>query len=413
MSPNTAVPGIPRYVAAVGAVHVFVIAASFHHNRAPAGKRLLILALRSVPESPMRRRLALFLLVAVATTPGSRKACAAVATPVEADFVLSDFRFSTGERLPELKIHYRTLGAPRRDAAGIARNAVLILHGTTGTGKQFLTENFAGVLFGPGQLLDATTHYLVLPDGIGHGGSSKPSDGLHARFPRYGYDDMVEAHYRLLTEGLRVNHLELVLGTSMGGMHTWVWGERHPDFMDGLVPLASVPAQIAGRNRMLRKMAMDDIRDDPDWNGGEYRVQPRGLRSAVQVLLFMVSSPLGWQKAAPTRDAADHFLDEQMKARLAAVDANDFLYAFDASRGYDPSKDLEKITAPLLAINSADDQVNPPELGLMEKLIARVRRGRFVLISTSGETRGHGTHSFPAVWQNYLREFLEKLEPKS
>jgi homoserine O-acetyltransferase len=274
-----------------------------------------------------------------------------------------------------------------------------------------LTENFAGVLFGPGQLLDAATHYLVLPDGIGHGGSSKPSDGLHARFPRYGYDDMVDAQYRLLTEGLRVNHLELIVGTSMGGMHTWVWGERHPDFMDGLVPLASVPAQIAGRNRMLRKMVIDDIRGDPEWKGGEYREQPRGLRSAMQVLLFMVSSPLQWQKAGPTRDAADSFLDEQMKGRLKGVDANDFLYAFEASRDYDPSNELAKIAAPLLAINSADDQVNPPELGLMEKLITKVRRGRYVLISTSDSTRGHGTHSFPAVWQNHLREFLENIEP--
>jgi homoserine O-acetyltransferase len=251
-----------------------------------------------------------------------------------------------------------------------------------------------------------------LPDGIGHGASSKPSDGLHARFPGYTYDDMVEAQYRLLTEDLHVDHLELVLGTSMGGMHTWVWGERHPDFMDGLVPLACVPAQIAGRNRMLRKMVIDDIRD-PDWNGGEYRQQPRGLKSAVQVLLFMVSSPLQWQKAAPTRDAADRFLAEQMKTRSDGVDANDFLYAFEASRDYDPSNDLEKISAPLLAINSADDQVNPPELGLMERLITRVRRGHYVLIPTSGETRGHGTHSFPAIWQNYLREFLERIEPKS
>ena len=329
----------------------------------------------------------------------------------EADFVLRDFRFSTGETLPQLRIHYRTLGAPRRDSNGIVRNAVMILHGTTGSGKQFLSENFAGVLFGPSQLLDSATHYIVLPDGIGHGGSSKPSDGLHVRFPRYTYDDMIEAQYLLLTEGLGVNHLELVLGTSMGGMHCWVWGEAHPDFMDGLVPLASVPAQIAGRNRMLRKMIIDDIREDPEWKGGDYTTQPRGLRSAVQVLLFMVSSPLQWQKAAPTRGAADAFLAAQMKSRSDGVDANDFLYAFESSRDYDPSKDLEKITVPILAINSADDQVNPPELGLMEKLIRRVPRGRYVLIPTSEQTRGHGTHSYPAVWGSYLREFLGKIEP--
>jgi homoserine O-acetyltransferase len=329
----------------------------------------------------------------------------------EADFLLHDFRFSDGGALAVVRLHYRTLGTPRRGANGRVRNAVLILHGTTGTGKQFLTENFAGVLFGPGQLLDSATHYLILPDGIGHGESSKPSDGLHARFPRYTYEDMVEATYRLLTEGLGVDHLELVMGTSMGGMHTWVWGEKHAGFMDGLVPLASLPAQIAGRNRMLRKMIIDDIRGDPGWNGGDYREQPRGLSSAVQVLLFMVSSPYQWQKAAPTRDEADRYLAEQMKTRSAGVDANDFLYAFEASRNYDPSPDLEKIRAPLLAINSADDVINPPELGIMEKTIARVPRGRYILIPTGPETRGHGTHSWPALWKSYLEELLRQIEP--
>ena len=357
---------------------------------------------------PVRAALLAATILLTAPRPGT----AAVPESRSGDYTIRNFRFATGETLPELRIHYRTLGSIRRDSKGVVRNAVLILHGTTGSGKQFLTENFAGVLFNPGQLLDANTHFLVLPDGIGHGGSSKPSDGLHARFPRYTYDDMIEAQYRLLTEGLGVDHLELVLGTSMGGMHSWVWGEAHPAFMDGLVPLASVPTQIAGRNRMLRRMILDDIREDPEWNGGDYSTQPRGLRSALQVLLFMVSSPLQWQKSAPTRDEADRFLQEQMKTRSEGADANDFLYAFDASRDYDPSKALEKIAAPLLAINSADDQINPPELGLMEKLMPRVRRGRYVLIPTSGETRGHGTHSFPVVWQRYLREFLERLEPK-
>lgn len=331
------------------------------------------------------------------------------ARPAEGDFVLREFAFGTGETLPELRIHYRTLGAPRRDAAGRVENAVLLLHGTTGSGAQFFTSNFAGVLFGPGQLLDAARWYIVAPDGIGHGGSSKPSDGLHARFPRYTYDDMVAAQYRLLTEGLHVDHLRLILGTSMGGMHAWVWGETHPDFADALVPLASVPTQIAGRNRVFRRMVIDDIRNDPDWNGGEYRAQPRGLAAAVQVLLFMISSPLQWQKAAPTREDADRFLADQMRGRLAPADANDFLYAFEASREYDPSPRLERISAPVLAINSADDVVNPPELGLMEKLIARVRRGRYVLIPTGPETRGHGTHSWPAVWQEHLRGFLAQL----
>jgi homoserine O-acetyltransferase len=337
---------------------------------------------------------------------------APVADPVSGDYTIRDFRFASGETLPELKIRYRAIGTPRRDAKGVVRNAVLLLHGTTGSGRAFLSDNFAGVLFGPGQLLDASRYFLVLPDGIGHGESSKPSHGLRARFPRYTYDDMVEAQYRLLTEGLRVNHLRLVIGTSMGGMHAWVWGERHPDFMDGLVPLACVPTQIAGRNRVFRKMVSDDIRRDPEWKNGDYTEQPRGLTAAVQVLLFMISSPLQWQKAAPTRDDADRFLAEQMRSRGSGVDANDFLYAFEASRDYDPSPDLERITAPVLAINSADDVVNPPELALMEKLMPRVKRGRYVLIPTGPETRGHGTHSWPAVWQDHLKKFLAELPPE-
>jgi homoserine O-acetyltransferase len=323
--------------------------------------------------------------------------------------VIRDFRFASGERMPELKIHYRTLGQPRADAAGVVRNAVLVLHGTTGSGKQFLTPNFAGVLFGPGQLLDASRYFLVLPDGIGHGDSARPSEGLHARFPRYTYDDMVNAQHRLLTEALKVNHLRLVLGTSMGGMHAWVWAETFPDFADGFVPLASVPTQIAGRNRVWRKMIIDDIRGDPEWKAGDYTAQPRGLQEAVRILLIMASAPMPWQKAAPTRDEADRFLVEQVKTRLSGADANNFLYAFDASRDYDPSGALEKISAPVLAINSADDVINPPELGLMETLMPRVRRGRYVLIPTSAETHGHGTHSWPLLWQQYLKEFLEKL----
>jgi homoserine O-acetyltransferase len=329
--------------------------------------------------------------------------------PVSGDAVFKDFRFSTGETVPEVRIHYRTIGNPRKDGKGVVENAVLLLHGTTGSGKGFLADNFAGVLFGPGQLLDATRYFLIMPDGIGHGESSKPSDGLRARFPRYTYEDMITAQYRLLTERLRVEHLRLVLGTSMGGMHAWMWGEKYPGFMDGLVPLASVPAQIAGRNRMLRRMVSDDIRGDPDWKNGDYTAQPRGLLAAVQVLLFMVSSPGQWQKAGPTRDEADRFLAEQVRSRSAAADANDFLYAFEASREYDPSAGLEKITAPVLAINSADDVVNPPELGLMEKLMPRVRRGRYIIIPTGPETRGHSTHSWPAVWQVHLKKFLAEL----
>ena len=336
-------------------------------------------------------------------------------TPVvtSGDWVVPDFRFASGETLPELKLHYRTLGTPLRDERGIVRNAVLVLHGTGGSGLQFLTANFAGVLFGPGQLLDATRYFIVLPDGIGHGGSSKPSDGLHARFPRYVYQDMIVAQHRLLTEHLGVNHLLLVLGTSMGGMHTWVWGETYPDFMDALVPLACVPAQIAGRNRVMRKMIADSIRQDPSWKGGEYTAQPLGLASALHVLLLMTSSPIQWQKAAPDRDGADRFLADQLQRRLAGTDANDLLYQIEASREYDPSPGLGAIKAPVVAINSADDMINPPELGLMEKLTPRVRECRYVLLPTSDQTRGHGTHSWPALWQDYLRELLRRVQAAS
>ncbi|PYS82650.1 MAG: hypothetical protein DMF67_12030 [Acidobacteria bacterium] len=333
-------------------------------------------------------------------------------SPVEGDFVIRDFHFRSGESLPELKLHYATIGTPARDQAGVVRNAVLVMHGTGGAGTQFLTPQFAGVLFGPGQLLDATRFFIVLPDGIGHGKSSKPSDGLRARFPRYTYDDMVAAQYRLLTEKLNVNHLRLVMGTSMGGMQTWVWGETYPDFMDALMPLASLPVEIAGRNRVMRRMIMDAIRDDPAWMGGEYKNEPQeGLRSALNILLLMGSSPLQWQKAAPTREAADRFYAERLKAQLAHTDANDMLYQFDASREYNPAPKLETIKAPLVAVNSADDLINPPELGLMERGVKRVKRGRYVLIPTSDQTRGHGTHSLPAIWQQHLAALLEESKP--
>jgi homoserine O-acetyltransferase len=331
--------------------------------------------------------------------------------PAEGDFVVRDFAFDTGERLPELRLHYRTLGRVHRGADGRVDNAVLVLHGTGGSGRGFLSDNFAGVLFGPDQLLDQARYFLILPDGIGHGGSSKPSDGLHARFPRYGYRDMVRAQHLLVTEGLKVDHLRLVMGTSMGGMHTWLWGETYPGFTDALLPLASLPAQIAGRNRMMRRMVIDSIRGDPEWNGGEYQSQPRGLTAAMYTLLFMTSSPLQWQKAAPTRDDADRFFDEQVHSRLATADANDVLYQFDASRDYDPGPALETIVAPLVAINSADDQVNPPELGILEREIQRVRRGRAVLLPISDQTRGHGTHSWPVLWQEHLAALLRDSEP--
>jgi homoserine O-acetyltransferase len=327
----------------------------------------------------------------------------------QGDFVARDFRFASGETMAALKLHYTTLGTPRRDANGTVRNAVMVLHGTGGTGRAFISPTFAGELFGPGKLLDSAKYYIVLPDGIGHGASSKPSDGLHAKFPHYNYDDMVRAQNLLLTQALGVNHLRLILGTSMGCMQAWVWGYTYPAFVDGLVPLACAPTQIAGRNRMIRTMIMDDIRGDPEWKDGEYTSPPGGLRPALQLLYLMGSAPLVQHHQAPTRDAADSVIRAYLNSRIKVTDANDMLYQFDASRDYDPSSHLEQITTPVLAINSADDFVNPPELGIVEKLVARVKNAKFVMIPISDQTRGHGTHSLPAVWGSYLRDFVSAL----
>jgi homoserine O-acetyltransferase len=295
---------------------------------------------------------------------------------------------------------------PKRDEQGVARNAVLILHGTGGSGDQFMNPQFAGQLFGPGLLLDTSRYFIILPDGIGHGQSSKPSDGLRASFPRYGYRDMVEAQYRLVTEGLRVNHLRLVLGTSMGGMHTWLWGETYPDFIDALMPLASLPVQIAGLNWIRRQMEIDAIRNDPQWQNGNYRSQPHGLYAAIYVSMIMTSSPLQLQKQYPTRDAATVFLENTARTRFSSTDANDRLYQVEASSDYDPSPTLERIKAPLMAVNSADDLINPPQLGILEREITRVARGRAVVVPISAATRGHGTHSIASVWKQYLNELL-------
>jgi homoserine O-acetyltransferase len=356
-------------------------------------------------------RQALLALILILGAAGSRSLLAAEApAPSEGNCALHDFRFASGEALPELRIHYTTLGEPRRDAQGVVRNAVLILHGTTGDAKGFLREQFAGQLFGPGQLLDAATHYLVLPDGIGHGKSSRPSDGLHMRFPKYTYDDMVRAQHDLLTQCLKVDHLRLVMGTSMGGMHTWVWGYTYPDFMDALMPLASAPVEIAGRNRMMRKMVLDSITGDPEWKQGEYTAQPRGLIPAIHILLLMGSSPLQWQKEAPTREKAEAYLATLVQRQQAMLDANDMLYQFDASRFYNPLPHLGEIRAPLYAVNSADDEINPPELGILDAAIHKVPRGRYILLPISPETRGHGTHSLPAIWGKYLAELLAASE---
>ena len=332
---------------------------------------------------------------------------AAKPTPTEGDYIAHNFHFKSGETLSELRLHYTTFGKPEKDASGKVTNAVLILHGTGGSGHQFFAPQFADVLFGPGQLLDANHYFIILPDNVGHGKSSKPSDGMHAHFPQYDYDDMVAAQRELLEKGLGVNHLRLVMGTSMGCMHSWVWGETYPEFMDALMPLACLPVQIAGRNRLWRDMVIEGIRQDPDWKNGDYTTEPRAaLQISTDFLLIAGSAPLLMQKNLPTRDAADKYLADSTKRITATLDANDFLYAVSSSRNYDPSPKLETIKAPVMFVNSADDFINPPELGIAEKEIKRVPRGKFVLIPISDQTHGHGTHTWAAVWQQYLKELL-------
>jgi homoserine O-acetyltransferase len=320
--------------------------------------------------------------------------------PREGDWVVRDFRFHTGEVLGELRLHYFTIGDPSGDP-------VVILHGTAGSGASLLTPAFAGELFGAGQPLDASKFFIILPDAIGAGKSSKPSDGLRAKFPRYDYDDMVAAQYRLLTEGLGVRHLRLLLGNSMGGMETWIWGETYPDFMDGLVPMASQPGEMSGRNWMMRRMVIDAIRTDPDWNHGDYAAQPRFMRFAN--VFFGIAANGGtpaYQKMAPTRDEADKLVDDRLAAPFTA-DANDFLYQFDASRDYNPAPGLARIQAPLLAINSADDERDPPETGVMERGLKQVKNARLYLIPASEETLGHGTVGMAKFWKLQLQEFLQ------
>ncbi len=336
--------------------------------------------------------------------------CHAQPTPREGDFIVPEFSFPDGSHLEELKLHYRTLGRPVTDAAGHVKNAVLILHGTGGRGKQFLSEQFADVLFQTGQPLDAGTHFLILPDDIGHGGSSKPSDGMRMKFPHYGYADMVHAEHALVHDGLHVDHLLLVMGTSMGCMHSFLWGEMYPEEMDALMPLACLPVAISGRNRMWRRAAMDAIEKDPMWRGGDYGAQPAGLRAAMSIELIAVSSPLQWQKLAPDGPSADRAYEKMLDARVGGVDANDLLYQLDSSRDYNPEPDLGKIQAALTLVNSADDFVNPPELGIAPRLVQRVRRGRFVLVPISDETRGHGTHTRAIVWKQYLVELLKRAK---
>jgi homoserine O-acetyltransferase/O-succinyltransferase len=327
-------------------------------------------------------------------------------------YTINNFRFETGEVLPQLRLHYLTLGTPHADANGHTNNAVLLLHGTGGDARSLLYPAFADVLFGPGQPLDIRKYFIILPDDIGHGSSSKPSDGLHARFPHYDYDDMVRSQYEMLLGGLNVDHLRLILGTSMGCMESFVWGETYSDFADALAPFACLPVALAGRNRMMRYMAVRAIEQDPQWLGGEYKSQPlQGLTTANEMLMIMGSSPLQMQKRYPTRATAEDYVERYLKTYVPETDANDLIYYVQASRNYDPSANLERITVPMLYINSADDFINPPELGIAEKYAAQIPHCRFVLIPISDATRGHGTHTIAAVWKDYLIQLLAESEP--
>lgn len=371
---------------------------------------------------------ALFVIsIAAVAAPVPRAVQTAPANPTysgekEGNFVIPDFHFQSGETMPSLRLHFTTLGTPRRDASGRVTNAVLVMHGTGGSGRGFLSARFGGVLFGSGELLDAARYYIILPDDIGHGQSSKPSDDLRANFPHYTYTDMVHAEHELVTKELGVNHLRLVMGTSMGCMHSWMWVEMYPTFVDGALPLACLPEEIAGRNRIIRDMIVDAIRSDPGYDGGNYTTEPKeGLLTGEQFEWIMTSAPRWWRHEAPTGAASDAMLAkfrENVIARMDAshgpprLDANDVIYQFEASRDYNPAPLLGTIQAQVLALNSADDFVNPPGLDIMPHDIQRVPHGRFVLLPVTDETRGHGTHSLPAIWKGYLAQLLASLPPE-
>jgi homoserine O-acetyltransferase len=329
------------------------------------------------------------------------------------DYIAKDFKFGTGETLPQLKLHYLTMGSPHRNAAGHVDNAVLLLHGTGGNAHNLTVPAFSDPLFGPGQPLDITKYYLIFPDDIGHGDSSRPSDGLHMKFPQYDYDDMVRSQHQMLLDGLHVDHLRLVIGTSMGCMQSFVWGETYPGFADGLMPLACLPTQLAGRNRMMRYMIIENIKNDPAWNNGEYSKEPiNGLRAANELFFVMGSAPLVQQKAAPTRDAAEKFIDNYLERTTAVADANNMIYYTNASRNYDPSPNLGKITVPVMWLNSADDFINPPELGIAEQMVTKMPHAEFHDVPISDATRGHGTHTQAAIWKDYLVKLMQKSESK-
>jgi homoserine O-acetyltransferase len=328
-------------------------------------------------------------------------------------YTVDHFQFKDGETIDHLRLHYLTLGQPHRDAAGHMDNAVLLLHGTGGDAHTLLNPVFSNVLFVPGGVLDIAKYFLILPDDIGQGKSSKPSDGLHARFPQYDYDDMVRSQYQMLTEGLHVDHLRLILGTSMGCMQSFVWGETYPGFAQALAPFACLPVELAGRNRMMRYMAIQAIKLDPAWMGGEYKTEPvQGLRTANEMLLIMGSSPLQMQKNYPTLAAAEKYVDDYLARTMASTDANDMIYYINASRNYNPAPKLATIQVPVLWINSADDYINPPELGIAERMVKEIPHAKFILIPISDATRGHGTHTVAAIWKDYLAEFMRETESR-
>lgn len=350
------------------------------------------------------------LMAALALDP-ARAAPLPVTSAGEA--LLREFRFSAGEVQAAVRMHYFTMGSPVRNAEGRIVNAVLLLHGTNGQGSNFLVEGFADELFNPGQPLDANRWYVIVPDSLGHGRSTKPSDGLRGKFPRYGYRDMVNAQYRLLTEVLGVDHVRLIVGTSMGGMHGWMWAEAFPDFMDAMLPLACLPSQISGRNRMERRLIVDAIRSDPQWKGGDYEAQPPSLATALKMIQITGGSALRYYEEAPTLEATDRLLDQRVQARLQSTDANDLLYAWDASWDYDPSTELEGIRAAVTAVNFADDSRNPPELGIFERDVRRVPRGRAVTVPAGARTRGHASFYDATLWKEYLVELLDRSETRN
>ena len=350
----------------------------------------------------MRLLMGFVLAAAVAAmcgTNGSQSAAADFPAPNAGDFIVKDFKFHSGDVLAELRLHYTTIGAPTGEP-------VLVLHGTNGSGPGLLTPAFGGELFGPGQPLDASKYFIILPDSIGHGKSAKPSDGLKAKFPAYNYDDLVSAQNRLVTEGLGIKHLRLVLGFSMGGMNAWIWGGTYPGFMDALVPMASQPAEMSSRNWMMRRLVIDSIRNDPDWNGGNYTAPLTAMRMATAFYLVATNGgSRALQKAAPTREAADKILDARLAAPFA-TDANDLLYQYEASRDYNPGARLEAITARVLAINSADDERNPPETGVMERELKRIPGAVLFLIPGSEDTGGHGTVLNATLWKQQVVDLL-------